>query len=158
MAHPHDLSDATLGHYRIETLIGRGGMGEVYRARDTILGRSVALKVLPAHVVSDSDRVGRFVQEARAASALNHPHVIAIYEIGAAVPERAGLSASQPVQYIAMELVSGHTLRMLIEQRRLDLRTTLDIFAQAADALAAAHAAGVVHRDLKPENLMVADG
>jgi serine/threonine protein kinase/Tol biopolymer transport system component len=154
----NDLSQASLGHYRIEALIGRGGMGEVYRARDTILGRNVALKVLPAHLVADADRVGRFVQEARAASALNHPHVIAIYEIGAAVPERSGLSASQPVQYIAMELVAGRTLRELIAQRPLDLRTAIDIFAQAADALASAHAAGVVHRDLKPENLMVADG
>jgi serine/threonine protein kinase len=158
MTQPQDLSQASLGHYRIETLIGRGGMGEVYRARDTILGRSVALKVLPADLVADADRVGRFVQEARAASALNHPHVIAIYEIGAAVPERPGLSGSQPVQYIAMELVSGQTLRALIEQGRLDLRTAIDIFAQAADALASAHAAGVIHRDLKPENLMVADG
>ena len=123
MTHPHDLSEASLGHYRIETLIGRGGMGDVYRARDTILGRSVALKVLPAHLVADADRVARFMQEARAASALNHPHVIAIYEIGTAVPERPGVTGSQPVQYIAMELVSGQTLRTLIEQRRLDLRT-----------------------------------
>jgi serine/threonine protein kinase len=153
-----ELADTSLGHYRIETLIGRGGMGEVYLARDTTLGRAVALKVLPPHLVEEADRLARFVQEARAASALNHPHLVAIYEIGSATPEKAGVAASRPVHYIAMELVTGDTLRTLIDRRQLDTRRTLAICTEAADAVAAAHAAGIIHRDLKPENLMVAEG
>src|SRR5919205_161433 len=100
-----DLVGATLGQYQIETLIGQGGMGYVYRARDTILGRPVALKVLPPEVVSDSSRLSRFLQEARAASALNHPHVIAIYEIREAAPMRGGVPIpGMPVMhYLAME-------------------------------------------------------
>jgi eukaryotic-like serine/threonine-protein kinase len=153
-----DLTNTALNHYVIESLVGRGGMGEVYRARDTVLGRAVALKVLPADLVEDPDRLARFVQEARAASALNHPHLVSIYEIGSATPRRDDLAAPRPVHYIAMELVTGDTLRTLIDQRRLDVRRTLDVFTQIADALAAAHAAGIIHRDLKPENVMVAAG
>jgi eukaryotic-like serine/threonine-protein kinase len=139
-----DLNSALLGHYQVEALIGRGGMGEVYRARSTTLGRAVAIKVLPAHLVENAERLARFVQEARAASALNHPHVITIYEIGSAALSREGSTESQSVHYIAMELVAGETLRTLIDQRRLDTRRTLEIFTQAAEALAAAHGSEVL--------------
>lgn len=154
------LSGCTLGRYRVGPLLGRGGMGEVYRADDVELRRAVALKVLPAALVEDADRLARFVQEARTASSLNHPHVVAIYDIGKATPERTPASGTkgQPTHYIAMELVSGETLREAIGTRRLDLKRALEYLAQAADALAAAHAAGVVHRDLKPENMMLAEG
>lgn len=153
-----DLIDATLGQYQIEALIGQGGMGYVFRARDTVLARSVALKILPPEVVSDASRLSRFIQEARAASALNHPHVIAIYEIREARPMRHGAPIPDlpALHYLAMELVSGDTLRTLIDTRRLDLKRALDLLVQIAEALATAHAAGVVHRDLKPENVMVA--
>ena len=153
-----ELIGATLGQYQIEALIGRGGMGYVYRARDTTLARSVALKILPPEVVSDASRLSRFVQEARAASALNHPHVIAIHEIREATPMRDGaaIPGLPSLHYLAMELVTGDTLRTLIETRRLDIKRAIDLLIQVAEALAAAHAAGVVHRDLKPENIMVA--
>jgi Tol biopolymer transport system component len=153
-----DLIGATLGQYQIEALIGHGGMGYVYRARDTVLARSVALKVLPPDVVSDTTRVSRFMQEARAASALNHPHVIAIYEIREAAPMRDGaaIAGLASVHYLAMELVTGDTLRTLVDTRRLDMKRAIEALVQVAEALSAAHAAGVVHRDLKPENIMVA--
>jgi serine/threonine protein kinase len=142
------LSGRTLGRFRIGTLLGRGGMGEVYRAEDAELGRSVALKVLPETLTTDPDRLARFVQEARTASSLNHPHIVAIFDIGHV----------DQIRFVAMELVAGATLRDVLDTRRPDLRRVLDYLAQAADALAAAHAAGIVHRDLKPENLMIADG
>ena len=148
------LSGTTIGRYRIDRLIGRGGMGDVYRAEDMELGRVIALKILPEHLVGDPDRVARFIQEARTASALNHPHVVSIYDIGQGASGETG----RPVHFIAMELVAGETLRSLLDRRGADLRHVLDYAAQAADALAAAHAAGIIHRDLKPENLMVADG
>src|SRR5688500_7478225 len=153
MTHPTDpLPGTSLGRYRIGPLLGRGGMGEVYRADDTTLQRPVAIKVLPEAFTRDPDRLARFMQEARTASALNHPHLVSIYEIGTAQPPRT----ERPVHFIAMELVQSDTLRQILDARRTDLRRTLDYLAQAADALAAAHAAGIVHRDLKPENLMVA--
>jgi len=153
-----DLIDATLAHYQIEALIGQGGMGYVYRARDTILTRAVALKVLPPEVVSDAGRLSRFIQEARAASALNHPHVIAIHEIREATAMRGGapIPGLPPLHYLAMELVTGDTVRTLIDTRRLEMKRSLELMIQVADALSAAHAAGVVHRDLKPENVMIA--
>ena len=153
-----DLVGATLGQYHIEALIGQGGMGFVYRARDTTLARSVALKILPPEVVSDASRLSRFVQEARAASALNHPHVIAIHEIREAAPMRDGaaIPGLPALHYLAMELVTGDTLRTLIETRRLDMKRAIELLVQVADAFSAAHAAGVVHCDLKPENIMVA--
>jgi Tol biopolymer transport system component len=150
---PGPLSNTTIGRFRIDRLLGRGGMGDVYRAEDSELHRAVALKILPEHLVGDSDRLARFIQEARTASALNHPHVVSIYDIG------QGTSASgKPIHFIAMELVSGETLRSLVDRRAADLRHVLDYAAQAADALAAAHAAGIIHRDLKLENIMVAEG
>jgi len=138
-------SGTKLGPYEIIELLGAGGMGEVYRARDARLDRSVAIKVLPAAFSSDSDRLRRFEQEARAASALNHPNIVTIYELG----------KHGSTHYIAMELVEGKTLRDLIAYGLLPIRTAIEIAAQVADGLAKAHEAGIAHRDLKPENLMV---
>ena len=129
-------------------------MGEVYRADDTELRRAVAFKALPASFVADPDRLGRFVQEARSASSVSHPNLVAIYDVGAAAPAGSG----EKVHFIAMELVDGQTLRELLAHDSRDLRKMLDYCIQGAEALSAAHTAGVVHRDLKPENLMIATG
>lgn len=153
-----DFSNTTIRRFDIQRLIARGGMGEVYLARDAVLGRDLALKILRQDATWDANRLERFIQEARAASALNHPHLIAIYDIGESAPKRNGVAQGPPVLYIAMELVAGETLRKAIESKRLDARRTLEYLVQVVDALAAAHAAGVIHRDLKPENLMIADG
>src|SRR5215813_10482544 len=135
-----------LGPYEIVGAIGAGGMGEVYRARDARLGREVAVKVLPEATASDPDRRQRFEQEARSASALNHPNILTIYDIG----------STNGTVYIAMELVDGRTLRELVASGEpLPTRRLLDVAVQTAEGLAKAHAAGIVHRDLKPENLMV---
>jgi len=155
---PRDLSNTTIRRFEVVRLIARGGMGEVYLAKDAVLGRDLALKILRQDVTRKPDRLERFIQEARAASALNHPHLIAIYDIGESAPKREGTAVGEPVLYIAMELVAGETLRALIESRRGELDSRLEYLAQAADAIAAAHAAGVTHRDLKPENLMIAEG
>ncbi len=136
---------AKFGPYEILAPLGAGGMGEVYQARDPRLGREVALKVLPEEVSRDPDRLLRFEQEARAASALNHPNIITIYEIGRV----------DSTSFIAMELVDGKTLRELVVSGPLPVRRILSIGAQAAEGLAKAHAAGIVHRDLKPENVMI---
>src|SRR5438270_12913643 len=122
-----------------------GGMGEVYLAEDTRLGRALALKLLLAEYTQDSARVRRFEQEARAASALNHPNILTIYEVG----EAGGR------HYIATEYVEGETLRQKIRSGPLAIGEAADIAAQAAEALSAAHAAGIAHRDVKPENVMV---
>ncbi len=135
----------TLGHYKIVEMIGSGGMGEVYKARDLHLDRFVALKILPAEKVADPDRKRRFVQEAKTASALNHPDIIHIYDIAT----EAG------VDFIAMEYVEGKTLYERIGRRGLPLNETLKYAVQIADALAKAHSAGIIHRDLKPSNIMV---
>ncbi len=127
------------------SLIGAGGMGEVYRARDTRLGREVAIKVLPADRVSDADRRRRFVQEAQAASALNHPHIITIYEI----------ESADGNDFIVMEYVRGKSLDALIPRQGMRLNEALRIAIAVADALAAAHARGIIHRDLKPANVIV---
>jgi Tol biopolymer transport system component/tRNA A-37 threonylcarbamoyl transferase component Bud32 len=153
-----DFSNTTIRRFDIQRLIASGGMGEVYVARDAVLGRDLALKILRQDVTWDANRLERFVQEARAASALNHPHLISIYDIGESAPKRNGVAQGPPVLYIAMELVAGETLRKAIESRRLDAKRALEYLVQVADALGAAHAAGVIHRDLKPENLMIADG
>ena len=133
-----------LGPYEVIAVSGAGGMGEVYRARDTRLNRSIALKVLPSDVANDADRLRRFEQEAQAASALNHPNIVTIYDIG----HEAGVS------FIAMEWVQGETLRALLG-RGVPVRQLAGIAHQAADGLANAHAAGIVHRDLKPDNIMI---
>lgn len=157
---------SVVGHYKITSLLGVGGMGEVYKAQDISLERPVALKILPEHLVEDDDRVRRFVQEAKSASALNHPHIITIYEIGQATPSQiielpqAGnqpAPAANPgiVHYMAMEFVDGVTLHHKIHKESKDLKKLLVYLAQAAEGLAKAHAAGIVHRDLKPENIMV---
>lgn len=140
------LSPGTrLGPYEILAQVGAGGMGEVYRARDPRLQREVAIKVLPPALASDADRLSRFEREARSASALNHPNIVTIHEIG-----EAGA-----VRFLVMELVSGSTLRDLLSNGPLPIRRLLQISAQIADGLARAHSAGIVHRDLKPENLML---
>jgi len=132
-------------HYEIVEKLGEGGMGVVYKARDTHLDRFVAVKVLPPEKVADAGRKARFVQEAKAASALNHPNIVHVYDI----------SSDGGVDFIAMEYVAGKTLDRLIGRKGLSLKETLDYAIQAADALAKAHAAGIVHRDLKPSNIMV---
>jgi Tol biopolymer transport system component len=133
-----------LGPYEIVAALGAGGMGEVYRAKDARLGREVAVKVLPADLASDKDRIRRFEQEARSASGLDHPNIITIYDIGSA----------DSTLYIAMQFVEGKTLRELLASP-LPIKKVLDISVQIADGLAKAHAAGIIHRDLKPENVMV---
>ncbi len=134
-----------LGRYEIRSKIGAGGMGEVYLAHDTKLDRKVALKILPAELAANQDRMRRFVQEAKAAAALNHPNIATIHEIG----------ESEGVNYIAMEFIDGVTLREKIHQEQTELRKLLRFLQHAAEGLARAHAAGIVHRDLKPDNIMV---
>jgi serine/threonine protein kinase len=137
----------TLGHYQVVEEIGSGGMGIVYKARDLHLDRFVALKILPAERIADQERKKRFVLEAKACSALNHPNIIHIYDIG----------ADGGVEFIVMEYVEGKTLGDRIGKRPLSLKETLKYGVQIADALAKAHSAGIIHRDLKPPNIMVND-
>lgn len=139
----------TLWSYRIESKLGAGGMGVVYKAVDSRLDRLAAIKVLPAAALASADRQKRFVQEAKTASSLNHPNIVTIYDINTQEVD------GQPVQYIAMEYVAGETLDKLIGRKGLRVREALKYAVQIADALAAAHAAGIVHRDLKPGNIMV---
>src|SRR5918912_4519106 len=135
----------SLGRYEIRSPLGAGGMGEVYLAWDTTLDREVALKILPPEIASDQQRMQRFVQEAKTASALNHPNILTIFEIG-----EEGCA-----HFIATEYMDGVTLRKHIAGRRLKLSEALDIAAQIAAGLTAAHSAGIVHRDIKPENIML---
>jgi eukaryotic-like serine/threonine-protein kinase len=139
-------ANSQLSHYRIVSKIGEGGMGEVWLAEDTRLGRKVALKLLPAELTEDSERVRRFTQEAKAASALNHPNIISVYDIG----------ESETGRFIVMEFVAGRTLRAVIAKDN-SLETLFALGAQMAKALSAAHAAGITHRDIKPDNIMVRD-
>src|SRR6266849_1584394 len=134
------VTGTKLGRYEIRTQLGAGGMGEVYLAQDTRLHRKVALKILPANLAANQDRMRRFTQEATAAAALNHPNIAHIYEIG----EHDGTN------FIAMEFVDGVTLREKIHRERTDLRKLLRYLQHAAEGLAKAHATGIVHRDLKP--------
>src|SRR5258706_15905233 len=136
---------ATLSHYRIVSQLGAGGMGEVYLAQDNKLDRKVALKILPADLAANQDRMRRFVQEAKAAAALNHPNIATIHEIG----------ESDGVNFIAMEFIDGVTLREKIHQERSEVRKLLRYLQHAAEVLARAHAAGIVHRDLKPDNIVI---
>ena len=141
------MINQTLAHYRILEKLGQGGMGVVYKARDLHLDRDVAIKVLPADAVADPQRRRRFVLEAKSASALNHPSIIDIYDIDTA----------DGIDFIAMEYVPGKTLDQLVGPKGLKVEEALKYAAQIADALAAAHAAGIVHRDVKPANVMVSD-
>src|SRR5262245_40321218 len=136
-----------ISHYEIVEKLGEGGMGAVFKARDTHLNRLVALKILPADKISDPDRRRRFVLEARAASSLNHRNIITIHDV----------ASDGDVHFIAMECVNGKTLGEAIARKGLPLGDVLEYGVQIADALAAAHAAGIVHRDLKPANVMVTD-
>jgi len=142
---PGALVGELIGHYRIESLIGVGGMGEVYLARDERLGRKVALKLLPERLTVDETQLSRFKTEARSASALNHPNILTVYEIG----------AEGNRQFIATEFIEGMTLRASLACGRMNLHAALEIAVQVASALAAAHETGVVHRDIKPENIML---
>jgi serine/threonine protein kinase/Tol biopolymer transport system component len=139
------LVGRSLSHYRVLSLIGAGGMGEVYLAEDTSLGRKVALKLLPAAFTGNPDRVRRFEQEAKAASALNDPNILTIHEIG----------DIDNCHFIVSEYVEGETLRRRINDGKMECCAALDVAAQVASALAAAHAAGITHRDIKPENVMM---
>lgn len=138
---------STVSHYRVIDKLGAGGMGVVYKAEDTNLGRLVALKFLADDIARDSQALSRFQREAKAASGLNHPNIVTIYELGNV----------DGTHYIAMEMVSGETLRSLIASQPVPFRKAIAIATQVADALAKAHETGLVHRDLKPENLMVAE-
>jgi eukaryotic-like serine/threonine-protein kinase len=138
-------SGETVSHYRIISPLGSGGMGDVYLAQDTILGRQVALKLLPEHFTGDRERLRRFQQEARAASALNHPNIFTIHEIG----ETDGR------HFIATEYIEGETLQTRLRGPALSLKSTLEIALQIASALDTAHRAGIIHRDIKPDNVMV---
>ena len=142
-------SGTRVGRYEIQSLLGVGGMGEVYRALDVELQRSVAIKILPAEFAYNPNRMKRFIQEARAASALNHPNIITVYEIGRLTEDE------NAAPYFATELIDGITLREYMARTRLKLVDVLDITSQIASALVAAHQAGIIHRDIKPENIMV---
>ena len=139
------LTGRTIAHYRVLSLVGAGGMGRVYLAEDTGLGRRVALKLLPEHFTHDKNQVQRFRQEARAASALNHPNILTVHEVGQV----------DGTEFIVTEYVEGETLRERLTRAPFGVREALDVAAQVADALVAAHAAGIVHRDVKPENVML---
>jgi len=139
------LTSTNFSHYRIVSKLGAGGMGEVYLAEDSRLDRRVALKILPEEFAADAERMRRFVREAKAASALNHPNIITIYEIGEA----------EKTHFIATEYIEGETLHKWLRSERLNFKDVLDAGIQTASALQAAHNAGIVHRDIKPENVMI---
>jgi serine/threonine protein kinase len=139
------MNPKTISHYEIVELLGEGGMGTVYRAIDTRLGRPVAIKLLRGKAAVNDETRKRFVHEARAASALNHPHIITIYDIG----------QDSGVDFIAMEYLAGQSLARLIDRAELKIGDALKYAGQIADALSSAHAAGIVHRDIKPANIMV---
>jgi serine/threonine protein kinase len=135
----------SFNHYRIVSILGKGGMGEVFLAEDTKLDRKVALKILPSEFAKDDDRMNRFIREAKSASALNHPNIITIYEIG----------ESEGTHYIATEFITGETLHRRLKHSRIELKLALEVMIQVASALDAAHRAGIIHRDIKPENVMI---
>ena len=133
------------GHYRIVELMAAGGMGEVYRAIDTRLGRAVAIKVLPAHLAANPEALRRFEREARTVAALSHPNILSIHDFG----------SEQGIRYAVMELLEGETLKARLRKSVLDWREAVTMAASIADGLAAAHAKGVIHRDLKPANIFL---
>src|SRR5262245_44133212 len=140
------MTGRRLGNYDILEKLGEGGMGQVWRAKDGRLNRFVAIKILPPDVAGDAVRRERFEQEARSLGALNHPNVVAVYDVG----------QTDGQAYIVSELVEGESLRTLIDRGPISGRRLLDITTQTAEGIAAAHAIGIVHRDLKPENIMLA--
>src|SRR5687768_13964707 len=133
-----------VGRYEIVSLLRQGGMGEVYSAEDSQLGRRIALKILPKHRTSDPERVARFVREVRASATLNHPSIVAVHDAG----------SDGDVHFLAMELIDGEPLSVWLRTNR-SLSRAIEVMAQVAEGLARAHANGIVHRDLKPENIMV---
>src|SRR3954468_9898954 len=143
-------SGTQLGPYETLALLGVGGMGEVYKARDTRLHRTVAIKVLPAHVAHDPEARERFEREARAVAALNHPHICTLHDIG----EAATVDSDEPMRFLVMEFVDGATINA-VGDRPMAAERVADIGAQVCDALDAAHAVGIVHRDIKPLNIML---
>ena len=134
----------TVGHYRITAKLGAGGMGEVFLAQDARLERKAAIKFLPEELAADSERRQRFLREARAASALNHPHVCVVYDVG---------ETDDGLPFIAMEYIEGGSLDAVMKRQRLEIPQIVDIAAQVADALDAAHVCRIVHRDIKPANI-----
>src|SRR3981189_2265968 len=139
------LPGRRLGPYEILSSVGAGGMGEVYRARDSKLGRDVAIKVLPEAFAHDADRLSRFQREARMLASLNHPNIATIH----------GLEQSNGVHFLVMELVAGQTLAQRLRAGPLPVKEVLDLSIQVADALDAAHAQGIIHRDIKPRHLVL---
>src|SRR6476620_5390069 len=142
------MTGNTVGHYRIVARIGAGGMGEVFLAEDTRLERKAAIKFLPAELAGDPGRRQRFLTEAKAASALNHPHVCVVYDVG---------ETDNGIPFIAMEFVEGRTLDALVRQGPGEVPQIAEIAIQVADALDAAHARGIVHRDIKPANITLSE-
>ena len=144
---PSKIVGTKVGHYKILSKIGAGGMGEVFLAQDTRLERRVAVKFISPEFAQDPDRLHRFIREAKTASALNHPNILTVHEIG----------KTKKTRFIATEFIDGKTLRKVINENSLTFDETLDIAIQVATALNAAHSAGIFHRDIKPENIMLRD-
>jgi serine/threonine protein kinase len=147
----------TLGHYRLTAKLGEGGMGEVYRAEDTTLDREVALKVLPAALAEDPERLARFEREAKTLAALDHPNIVHIYTVENAEVEDAETGEPRTVRFLTMQLVDGQPLTTVIPSGGLPLDRIFELGIPLTEALAAAHDKGIVHRDLKPDNIMVTD-